>query len=338
MHVWRPLLVVAALLLAACGDGRLPQLELTGSAMGTTFKVSIVEPGNELDTAALEADIVATLARIDDLASTWREDSELSVFNADHSIDWIIVTAEFCDALASAFEVSRITDGAFDVTVGPLVNLWGFGPGGLVSQPPSDAAIAAAMESVGYTKMQADCPEKLVRKDHEAMYVDLSGWAKGLAVDEVARVLDGAGLENYLVEIGGELRVKGLNSEVVNWKLAVEAPSTSARVPHAVIHVSDTSVATSGDYRNYFEHDGTNYSHTIDPRTGRPVTHDLTAVTVVHPSTAYADAMATGLLVLGPDAGPALARELDLAAYFLIREASEIREITTPAFDRIDTE
>ncbi len=338
MLVSRSLLLLVALLLAACGDGRLPQLELSGNALGTTFNISVVEPADELDAEALEADIVATLKRIDDLASTWRDDSELSVFNADRSIDWIIVTAEFCDALARAFEVSRVTDGAFDVTVGPLVNLWGFGPDGVVTQPPGDDAINEAMQKVGYGKIEADCPEKLVRKDHEAMYVDLSGWAKGLAVDEVAELLDDAGLQNYLVEIGGELRVKGHNSMNAKWKLAVEAPSTSSRVPHAVIHVTDTSVATSGDYRNYFEHDGRNYSHTIDPRTGRPVTHNLAAVTVVHPSAAYADAIATGLLVLGPDSGPALARELDIAAYFLVREAAGIREITTPEFDRIETE
>ncbi len=338
MTVCRSLLLVAALLLAACGDGRLPQLELGGSALGTTFNVSIVEPPENLDTAKLEADIVATLKRIDDLASTWRADSELSVFNADQSIDWIIVSAEFCDALATALDLGRVTDGAFDVTVGHLVDLWGFGPGGQVTEPPADAEIDKALEAVGYGMIEADCAEKLVRKDHAQMYVDLSGWAKGHAVDELAGLLDAGGLENYLVEIGGEIRVRGHNSEAANWALAIEAPSTSERVPHAIVRVTNTSVATSGDYRNYFEHGGTRYSHTIDPRTGRPVTHDLAAVSVIHASAAYADALATALLVLGPEAGPALARQLDLAAYFLVRGATDILEITTPAFDRITSE
>jgi thiamine biosynthesis lipoprotein len=332
------LALLPALLLTACGDGRLEQLEIDGSALGTTFNVSIVEPPETMDPEVLQGEILATLDSIDRLASTWRDDSELSVFNADHSVDWIIVSPEFCSALERALRLGQTTQGAFDVTVGPLVNLWGFGPDGQVLEPPPDAAIMAARERVGYSRIETDCAEGLVRKDHALMYVDLSGWAKGLAVDEVAETLETHGLDDYLVEIGGEIRVSGHNSNNANWALAVEAPSTSQRVPHAIIRVTDTSVATSGDYRNYFEHSGKSYSHTIDPRSGRPVAHDLAAVTVVHESAAYADALATALLVLGPQDGPALAQTLEIAAYFLIRKESGITEITSPEFDRIGVE
>jgi thiamine biosynthesis lipoprotein len=334
----RFLSLLPALLLTACGDGRLPQLEIDGSALGTTFNVSVVEPPQTLDPEALQGEILATLDNIDRLASTWRDDSELSVFNADHSIDWIIVSPEFCSALERALQLGHATDGAFDVTVGPLVNLWGFGPDGQALEPPPDEAIAAARERVGYSLIDTDCAEGLVRKDHALMYVDLSGWAKGLAVDEVAAMLSARGIEDYLVEIGGEIRVSGHNSDNANWALAVEAPSTSQRVPHAIIRVTNTSVATSGDYRNYFEHGGSSYSHTIDPRSGRPVTHNLAAVTVVHESAAYADALATALLVLGPEDGPALAQRLEIAAYFLIRNETGITAITSPQFDRIGIE
>ncbi|MDJ0792657.1 MAG: FAD:protein FMN transferase [Woeseiaceae bacterium] len=334
----RALGLFCALMLAACGSDRLPQLELTGTALGTTFKVAIVDAPEGLDTDALEANVVATLATVDGLASTWRDDSELSTLNANPSSDWILVSAELCDMLDRALSVSKTTGGAFDVTVGPLVNLWGFGPDGPVNEPPSDESIAAALVSVGHDKIEADCDAKLVRKDVPALYVDLSGWAKGHAVDELAALLDQTGLGNYLVEVGGEIRVKGHNSEGLGWAVAVEAPTTSERLPQAVVRISDTSVATSGDYRNYFEYDGSNYSHTIDPRTGRPVAHNLAAVTVIDPSTAYADAMATALLVLGPEAGPKLAGELDLAAYFLVREAGAVRETTTTAFDRLGTQ
>lgn len=330
----RRLLLVSVFLLGACDA---PQISLAGNALGTTFSVSIVEPPKPLDTDSLEGDIVAALSRIDLLASTWRDDSELSVFNADQSIDWIVVSPEFCDALVRTLEVSAQTDGTFDVTAGPLVNLWGFGPDGSVSEPPSDAAIDRAMQSVGYEKIETDCDEGLVRKDVADMYVDLSGWAKGLAVDEVAELLDTKGVANYLVEIGGEVRVKGYNSRKENWAVGIEAPSTSQRVPRSVVRVTNTSVATSGDYRNYFEHDGHHYSHTIDPRTGRPAAHRLAAVTVVHPSAAYADALATALLVLGPTNGPALAGDLNLAAYFLVRENGDVTEITTTAFDTLST-
>jgi thiamine biosynthesis lipoprotein len=332
----RQLLLISLLLLAACGDGRYEQLDLSGGTLGTSFNISIVEAPEALDTAALEADVLATFERIDLLASTWREDSELAIFNADHAIDWIIVSQPFCDALASALEIAVQTGGAFDVTVGPLVNLWGFGPDGIAVEPPSAEAIAAAMEATGHGKIETDCKERLVRKDHAGMYVDLSGWAKGLAVDELAKLLDTTGIDNYLVEVGGELRARGHNSEGLKWSIAIEAPSTSRRAPHAVVRVTDTSVATSGDYRNYFEHGGQHYSHMIDPRTGRPVAHNLAAVTVVHPSAAYADAMATALLVLGPDDGLALARELKLAAYLLVRNDATIEELTTPEFDALN--
>ena len=323
--------------LAACGEQRLPQMELAGTALGTTFRVAIVEPAATLDAAGLEAEILATLDRIDQLASTWRSDSELSAFNQAQTTDWVDVTAGFCTALADALSISRLTGGAFDVTVGPLVNLWGFGPDGATTETPPDDAIAAALANVGFDKVGTDCSNGRVRKDPAAVYVDLSGWAKGHAVDALAILLDANGADNYLVEIGGEIRVSGHNSEQRKWAVAIEAPSTSRRAQQAVIRVSDTSVATSGDYRNYFEHDGNSYSHTIDPRTGRPVTHELAAVTVVHPENAFADAMATGLLVLGPEAGPALAEDLGVAAYFLVRRPTEIEEILTTEFERLST-
>ncbi len=152
----RQLLLISLLLLAACGDGRLEQLDLSGGALGTSFNISIVEAPDDLDTAALEADILATLERVDLLASTWREDSELSVFNADRAIDWIIVSQALCDALAGALAIAEQTGGAFDVTVGPLVNLWGFGPDGSAVEPPSAEAIAAAMQATGHGRIEVD--------------------------------------------------------------------------------------------------------------------------------------------------------------------------------------
>ncbi|NCF15794.1 MAG: FAD:protein FMN transferase ApbE [Gammaproteobacteria bacterium] len=333
MRLRRILLLLLALALGACGDNR--SLELTGQAMGTTFNVVLVEPPESIATDELETELIAVLQSVDQLASTWRDDSELTAFNLDLSIDWIPVSKDFCALLESALEVSTMTGGAFDLTIGPLTNLWGFGPDGQITGPPSDDEIAAAKHRVGFDLLEADCAERLVRKDVPDLYVDLSGWAKGYAVDQLAELLDARGIENYLVEIGGELRVRGKNRDNDKWAIGIEAPSTSARVPHAILRVTDNSVATSGDYRNYFEHDGQRFSHTIDARTGRPVTHNLAAVTVVNPSTAYADAMATALLVLGPEDGPQLARELGIAGYFLVRNQTGVNEITTPDFDTL---
>lgn len=328
------LFLISLLALAACGsESRLPQYELSGNAMGTTFNITLVDPAEDFADEALRSSIDATLERINNLASTWKPDSQLSLLNDQQTTDWIAVSDELCAALESALEIGRLSDGAFDITVGPLVNLWGFGPDGMVTTPPSDEALASVMESVGYDLVDTRCEQPAVRKAHARVYVDLSGWAKGHAVDKVAMLLDDEGFTNYLVEIGGELRVRGHNAARENWAIAVEAPSTLQRRPHSVLRVTDTSVATSGDYRNYFEHDGVHYSHTIDARTGRPVSHDLAAVTVVNESAAFADAMATALLVLGPEAGPVLATNQQIAGYFLVRNASGIEELTTPEFD-----
>jgi thiamine biosynthesis lipoprotein len=331
---FRELVVLpATLLFVACGDARLPELELSGSTMGTTFNVVLVAPDEGVAGESLESSIAATLSGIDELTSTWREDSELAKFNANPSTDWILVSAELCSAIERALDVSRLSDGAFDVTVGPLVNLWGFGPDGRAGEPPADALIEATMAYVGYEGLLTRCSEPAMQKRHGGMYVDLSGWAKGHAVDKVAELLDEYGLRDYLVEIGGELRVRGHNAEGRKWAIAVEAPSTTTRRPHSVLRITDKSVATSGDYRNYFEHDGQRYSHTIDARTGRPVTHDLAAVTVVSESAAWADAMATALLVLGPESGLALAEKLGIAGYFLVRSKTGIEELTTSSFE-----
>ena len=331
---FRCCVLISTLALVACtDDGRLPEFELAGSTMGTSFSVKLVAPGADINKDHLRTRLDETLAAVDRLTSTWRDDSELSLFNANPSTDWIEVTAEFCEAIENALAISRQSDGAFDVTVGPLVNLWGFGPDGERREPPDAAALDVVMADVGYEGITTRCNVPAVRKRSSGMYIDLSGWAKGYGVDRLAGVLDDYELKDYLVEIGGELRVHGRNAEGEKWAIAIEAPSTTTRQPHSVLRVTDTSVATSGDYRNYFDHDGKHYSHTIDARTGRPVTHDLAAVTVISDTAAYADAMATALLVLGPEAGLALAEDLGVAGYFLVRNKSGIRELTTSSFD-----
>jgi len=331
---FRCCVLISTLALVSCGDvGRLPEFELAGGTMGTTFSVKLVAPGTDIDKDQLRTRLDETLAAVDRLTSTWRDDSELSLFNANPSTDWIGVTAEFCEAIENALAISRQSNGAFDVTVGPLVNLWGFGPDGERREPPDAAALEAVMADVGYEGITTRCNVPAVRKRSSGMYIDLSGWAKGYGVDRLAGVLDDYELKDYLVEIGGELRVHGRNAEGKKWAIAIEAPSMTTRQPHSVLRVTNTSVATSGDYRNYFDHDGKHYSHTIDARTGRPVTHDLAAVTVISDTAAYADAMATALLVLGPEAGLTLAEDLGLAGYFLVRNKNGIRELTTSSFD-----
>lgn len=322
------------LVLCACGGPghERPVQELAGSTMGTTFSVKVVAPPPQLDLDALRRDVEAALDAVNETMSTYLGASELSRFNANRSTDWIPVSLELCQAVEAAEVVSGFTDGAFDVTVGPLVNLWGFGPDASIVEPPSQDAIQDAMSDTGHSRLHADCEAPALRKEVAGIYVDLSAFAKGYAVDRVADLLDAQALPDYLVEIGGELRLRGHNGKGESWAIAIETPDRNARSIRTVVHLTDTAMATSGDYRNFFEYDGRYYSHTIDPRTGFPVTHDGASVTVVADTAAFADAAATALLVMGPDAGLALAERESIAAYFLLRLGSGFEERVSSLF------
>jgi thiamine biosynthesis lipoprotein len=329
-------LLLAFFLLTACGsEDLLPTFDLSGNTMGTTFNVTLVAPPADIDLDLLQTNIHDRLEHVENIASTYRSNSELSRFNADPSTAWIPVTPEFCHMIAAANDISFMTQGAFDITVGPLVNLWGFGPEDQDTELPTDEEISAAQASVGYEMVETDCDHSAMRKASAAIYVDLSGWAKGYAVDQIADLLDERQLTNYLVEIGGELRVRGHNAEQKKFSVAIEKPLQNNEMNYALIRLSNVSVATSGDYRNFFEHDGRRYSHSIDPRTGRPVSDELAGVTVISTSTAYADAVATAFLVLGPEEGHALAEKLRIAAYFLIRTENGIEEKSTSHFEKL---
>ncbi len=320
------------LLIAGCGDDRLPEYEFTGVAMGTTWSVKLVAPPPALDTSALQQMITASLSKTEKAMSTYLLDSELTQFNLSRSTAWIRTSSEFCSAVAGAQSIAELTDGAFDVTVGPLVNLWGFGPPGSVSKPPDDADIAKMRRRVGHHWLHTDCSVPALRKDLADLYVDLSAYAKGYAVDRVADLLDGLELANYLIEVGGELRMRGRNADGGKWAIAVEKPIRGGRSVQSIVGLTDSALATSGDYRNYFEYRGRRYSHTIDPRTGTPVTHDAASVTVIADTAAYADAMATALLVLGPGRGLDFAERENIAAYFLLRTDGDIEERMTKRF------
>src|SRR5262249_15916985 len=207
-----------------------------------------------------------------------------------------------------------------------------FGPEVKPDVVPDDADIAAARERVGYRYLETRAQPPAVRKQRADIYVDLSAIAEGYAVDVVDHGLEAHGLLNYVVEVGGELRARGHNEHDKPWGIAIEQPITAERRPDRLLHLDGVGVATSGVYRTFFEADGHHYSHVIDPKTGRPVTHDLVSVTTISDTTMLADALATGLLVPAPDAGFALAEREGLAALFVRRVGDKLVERATPAF------
>lgn len=327
---WRTAICIT-LLLAACGQ-ELQVAELSGSTMGTTFSVQIPGSAGRARLDALGNEMITRLRDIERSASTYDTGSTLSRFNDSQNVGWVSVDHTLCAIVDLAAKLSDETDGAFDVTIGPLVNLWGFGPGEQRTEPPESAAIDAAMARVDHSQVATDCEQPALRKSRPDIFIDLSAIAKGYAVDELAMILDQEKVESYLVEVGGELRARGLKPGGDAWRVAIERPDTDTREIQQIVELMNRAMATSGDYRNYFESGGERFSHTIDPRTGRPVTHSAAAVTTIHESAAVADAYSTALLVMGPDDGLRFAEESGLAAQFLVRSEGGFETRTTSGF------
>ncbi len=320
---------------AGCGGPEQPAKVVRsffGTTMGTEYTVRVVAPAGEPDLPALQQEIDSRLEAISRQMSTYLPDSEISRFNGYEGRDWFPVSAEFARVVAAGLEVSRSTQGAFDVTVGPLVDLWGFGPAGRPDDVPADEAIAACRARVGYERLEVRTEPPALRKLRPDLDIDLSAIAKGFAVDEVARIVEQHGIRAYMVEIGGEVRTRGRKPDGGSWRIGIERPVATAREIQWVVELDDRSLATSGDYRNFFEQQGRRYSHEIDPRTGRPVEHGLVSVSVLAGDCVTADAWATALIVLGPEAALPAARQQGLDVLCMVHTREGWLEQTTPGF------
>jgi FAD:protein FMN transferase len=297
-----------------------------GETMGSNFSVTWVEAKPHPD---VSREVDTLLWHLTALTSTYAEDSQLSEFNRLDSTEWFDVAPELAEVVTIAQRVSELSEGAFDVTVKPLVAVWGFGPDGAHVLPTAEALDTAAA-SVGFRRLEARLTPPALRKQIPALQVDLNAIVPGYAVDQIAVLLARQGIDDYLIDVGGELRASG-HKRGAKWQVAIEMPS--AAMPKAATQATDsvyaletTALATSGDYRNYYERDGRRLSHTIDPRTRRPIEHALASVTVLAPTGAEADAFATALNVLGPDAGRAFAEQHGLATLMLVRVAPNVFE------------
>lgn len=306
--------------------------QLSGRTMGTTFNIVLVSPPAAVNLSDLESEIYEELEAIERAMSTYMETSELSKFNRYPGSDWFRVSAELCFVVDAAIEISRVSGGAFDVTVGPIVNIWGFGPDAREHPLPNRQEISRLLLVTGPDRIDADCHIPAIRKTHESVYVDLSAIAKGYGVDRVADLAASQGISDYLVEIGGEIRLAGHNQAGTDWSIAIESPVPGSRIVHTILALTDTAIASSGSYRNFVEHEGKIYAHTIDPRSGFPVEHNGAAVSVIAKTAMMADAMATAILVLGPDEGLSLAEREGIATMFLIRSNGKISEKRSSTF------
>ncbi|MCP5334296.1 MAG: FAD:protein FMN transferase [Oceanospirillaceae bacterium] len=322
------LLSLILFLTVACSESPIPVERIQGYTMGTTYHIQW-RKHEGADAAVMQPKVDALLAHVNQQMSTYIPDSELSLFNKTPAPAKIPASSELRFVLSQSLEINHMSGGYFDVTVGPLVNLWGFGPDEMNEKKPSDEQIRIAKAEVGSDALSIG--DDWVAKSAQR-YVDLSAIAKGFGVDQVAALLEQQGIKDYLVEIGGELRIKGQKQPGMNWKVAVEAPDVSERRVQKVLSVADIGMATSGDYRNYFEVNGERFSHTIDPFTGSPVRHKLASVTILHPQCSMADGLATTMMVMGEEKAPAFATAHNIAAYFIVSTDNGFKEIMTPAF------
>ncbi|MEM9475141.1 MAG: FAD:protein FMN transferase [Pseudomonadota bacterium] len=316
--------------LAACKPGS-SVLEFAGETMGTTYNVTVVDPDGSLDRTALDRAIATALAEVNAQMSNWDATSEVSRFNAAATTAPFAASSGLVEVIAAAETVRTATGGQFNIALGPLIELWGFGAGGQPGERPSDAAIANALAQVG-TDAPVVADGGGVRKARPETEIFLSAIGKGHGVDRIARALSALGAQDYMVEIGGDLYAAGTNASGAPWQIGVETPDPLNRAVQEVVGVTGYGMATSGDYRNYFEVDGTRYTHILDAQTGRPITHRTASATVLTENAMLADAWATAMLVLGRERGMEIAEARALPVLFVDRTDAGFVATPSPAF------
>ncbi len=313
-------------LLAGCSDPETTQSVIDGRTMGTTYQVKVIDA--VVDEAQLKRDIDQRLEAVNAVFSTYIPDSEISQLNQRTDDTPVAVSDDMLELLTLSQQIHALTGGAFDVTVGPLVNLWGFGPDGPRNGVPDQAEIDELLAHTGFDLVDLTGG---VLSAPTYLTIDMSAIAKGYGVDEIGALLEAKGFGRYMVEIGGEVRTRGANAAGEAWRIGVETPDRAMRRLHEVLPLEDLGMATSGDYRNFFSYGGRHYSHTLNPQTGWPVDHDMASVTVLHPSTAYADAIATAFSVIGPERTMEIAQAQNLLVFAILRQNEGYREQLSPA-------
>lgn len=336
---FRAALFGVCVLLSGCDSATSPQTPksaatvLDGKTMGTFWRVSVMN----LDDAKAEdlrQKVQAQLDADDRLLSTWKNDSALMRFNHSPSTAPWPVSEAMADIVTLSLRIGAKTHGAMDITVGPLVNLWGFGPDKQPVKTPDAQQIAAAKARSGLQHLTVinQANKQFLQKDIPDLFVDLSTVGEGYAADHLARLMEQEGISRYLVSVGGALVSRGMNAEGQPWRVAIQKPTDRENAVQAIVDINGHGISTSGSYRNYYELDGKRISHVIDPQTGRPIDHKLVSVTVIAPTALEADGWDTGLMVLGPEKAQDVVREQGLAVYMIVKDGDGFKTWMSPQF------
>lgn len=306
------------------------QKSLEGQAIGTTYSIIYLDGETPLAPTRLEKEFNALINSANESMSTYHRNSEISKFNRMQSTEPMNASETLRKVVLEGVRLHEMTDGALDITLKPLSGIWGFGPDKKPHTIPSNSAIAAVKAKTGVDKIQLT--DSTIAKTIPELELDLNTIGKGFLVDQTAELLESHGIKNYLVEIGGEGRIKGHNGRGKPWRLGVIDPAGGKPRSQVAVYPGNIGLATSGDYYQYFEEDGKRYSHILNPQTGKPIDHKLASVTVFHPSSMTADGLATAILVMGADKGLALAEKHNIPIYLIIRDGDKFVSKMSSAF------
>ncbi|MBU2513060.1 FAD:protein FMN transferase [bacterium] len=325
-------LVFLIIILGSCTKDKVEPVEIVGSALGTVFSIKLVSIPADVNVSSLQFKIEELLTQIDSFMSVFYPTSEISRFNDTKSTDWFNLSPEVSRVIAESLQISEETGGAFDFTIGNQIELWGFGRSAATGKIPDESKIQTALQTSGYQKFLISKDRSSIRKNDPGLSINLSASAKGYAVDRVAQLLEENKIFSYLVEIGGEIKTKGKKNGAKPWLVAIERPDVNKRSIQKILKLGNDSMATSGDYRNFFEIENQRFSHTIDPKTGWPVNNEIASVSVIHPSCLKADALATALIVMGFERGFQFAQKHNYRVFWILREQGELVEKYSPEF------
>lgn len=315
----------------ATKETKMQEVLLQGKTMGTTFTIKVFVPEQRVQELSLFSDVTSLLKDVNQSMSTYIPDSEINQFNRLAAHQNFPISEDFRRVTAESIRLGLSTK-TLDVTMGPLIDLWGFGPDNRPESIPSDEVIAEIKQHMGVDKLKLS--EHGLTKTVEGLEISYSATAKGFGIDKVAEYLDSLSLTNYMVEIGGEIRTSGHKPNNVPWVLAIEQPDSEpgTREFHKLIRVNDIAMATSGDYRIFYDVDGVHYSHLIHPETGKPVRQDLVSVTVLHASAMTADGLATALTIMGTEQAKQYAEQHNLAVYLISKTPKGLETYASNAF------
>ncbi|MGM0481636.1 MAG: FAD:protein FMN transferase [Pseudomonadota bacterium] len=324
------LVLMGLAFLVSCSDA--PQsIQFSGNTMGTSYNVTLFSKDPRHSKREIQKKVDTVLAQVNAQMSTYDSQSELSRFNQHHSRQPVVISRDLERVVSRALEIGEQTSGQLDITVGPLVNLWGFGPQAKPQQVPTEQQLEQVADYVGYQKLSIENHQLI--KQHPQLYVDLSTIAKGYGVDRVAFLLEDIDITQYLIDIGGEIRTHGGKPDGQPWRVAIEKPVSGERSIQQIVSMNEGALATSGDYRNFYQENGRRYSHIINPLTAEPIQHNLVSVSVYADDAMSADAYATALLVMGSEQAKAFVQQRNMAAFLVIKTSDGFQQWVSPAFE-----